>query len=307
MKLSADVVAGWVVARATNIDYRPLENVLIDVLTAEFETNSKREFSDEEISDIAEAHMFAVSDALGAIREELIRDGVTPSFEIDFGEPQRFFRVKETPEKVLLDKLVSMNPTGFELFCKRILERMKANAVVQGGPHDGGVDFFALGLNLGGDLGPIPPAAKSAVVGQAKRWKTTREVSETDLRTFIGGAVAQADELRKQHADRFGLFTPVSFAFWATCGFSSSARRYARSMGLWYLNGVSLAQLALRLGLSEIDVVQCDVLVNGGEKPLPAASLTNAESHPSSPTSAEAAMPTQASSPSGSSGNESKP
>ena len=204
--------------------------------------------------------MFAVSEALGILREEQIRDGVSPAFDVDFGEPQRFFRVKDTPEVFLLNKLANMNPLGFELFCKAILERMNASAVVQGGPHDGGVDFFALGLSLGGDLGPIPPAAKAAVVGQAKRWKTTREVSETDLRMFIGGAVAQADALRKQHADRFGLFTPVCLAFWATCGFNSTARRYARSMGLWYLNGVSLAQLALRLGLGENDVVLCDAL-----------------------------------------------
>lgn len=99
----------------------------------------------------------------------------------------------------------------------------------------------------------------------------SQRLSETDLRTFIGGAVAQADALRKQHYDRFGLFTPVSLAFWATCGFNSSARRYAQTMGLWYLNGVSLAQLALRLGLTEADVAQCDLLAKEGEKQLSAA------------------------------------
>jgi len=46
----------------------------------------------------------------------------------------------------------------------------------------------------------------------------------------------------------------VLLAFWTTGDFSISAKKYARDIGLWYLNGIGLAQLATRLDLSFADL-----------------------------------------------------
>ena len=45
-----------------------------------------------------------------------------------------------------------------------------------------------------------------------------------------------------------------------------------------YLNRVSLAQLALRLGLGEMDVVLCDTLAKGGSGDLPTGATESAVS-----------------------------
>jgi hypothetical protein len=50
------------------------------------------------------------------------------------------------------------------------------------------------------------------------------------------------------------LFTPLLLAFWTTGDFTPPAKKYARHLGIWYLNGVGLAQLATRVGLKPKDV-----------------------------------------------------
>jgi hypothetical protein len=76
------------------------------------------------------------------------------------------------------------------------------------------------------------------------------------------------------------LLTPVLLAFWTTGDFSPSAKKYARDLGLWYLNGIGLAQLATRLGLvmadleraeAESEKIRMERAAISGQPPLPFA------------------------------------
>ncbi|MGO8925847.1 MAG: hypothetical protein ACLQU3_02975 [Limisphaerales bacterium] len=48
--------------------------------------------------------------------------------------------------------------------------------------------------------------------------------------------------------------TPVLLAFWTTSDFTPQAKQCARELGIWHLNGIGLAQLAIRVGLSEDEI-----------------------------------------------------
>jgi hypothetical protein len=45
------------------------------------------------------------------------------------------------------------------------------------------------------------------------------------------------------------ILTPVIFAYWTTSGFEQSAKAYARSIGLWHMDGQTLAAYVGSLGL----------------------------------------------------------
>lgn len=252
LNIKPRVAAKWVEVRWREHEPRSLRDILTDVLTTELRANARRTVSDEEISETAEALVTPVARELGDIAEEYILQGIDPSFEIDLAD--LYYTCKQSPELDLRNRLVEMTPKGFEHFCKQILEKMLGHATVSGGPNDMCVDFFAVGIPLAGSFGPFPSTSRLVVIGQAKKWKLDAEVSERDLREFIGAATLRADDLRKSYLDRYGLLTPVSYAYWITCEFSLGARQFADRMGLWHLNGKALSQLALRTGVSQDDI-----------------------------------------------------
>lgn len=89
------------------------------------------------------------------------------------------------------------------------------------------------------------------VIGQAKRYNPDNFVSETELRKFVGGAIYKASTL-KSTISSLGVIAPISYAFWTTSNFHPDAITYARNMGLWYLNGLALAQLANRMDIDKV-------------------------------------------------------
>jgi hypothetical protein len=49
--------------------------------------------------------------------------------------------------------------------------------------------------------------------------------------------------------EKLGPLTPVVFAFWTTSDFDPNAKRFARDVGLWYMDGLTLASYVSGLGL----------------------------------------------------------
>ena len=248
-KFNPDEVAQWVEQDSTQTEFQPVRLVLNLCLRGRIAS-----YSDERIAELAEELESSVGIALERRATAYLDDGISPPFEVSVEQGASYFKSLPKTETSLLGDLRKASPAGFEVFCKMILMKLKADAVVEGGPHDGGVDFYALGLPLGDSLHPSPRPSKAVVIGQSKRYAATKTVSEVELRSFVGGAVKRLHDLRGQYPDRFGLLTPVLLAFWTTSDFTSSAKTYARALGLWYLNGVGLAQLATRIGLKREDV-----------------------------------------------------
>lgn len=258
LKLNSKVVAKWVEIRAQNFELRPLSSVVNTVLTGELSKNSKRPVSPEEIAETVEELVPDVAGCLASIADDYVRQGVDPSFRVEIEDGDHFYCCKDSPDRDFRRKLADMTPDGFEHFCKGILNKLMGSATVTGGPNDQCVDFYAVGLPLAGGAGPFPIASRLLVFGQAKRWKIDTQISPTDLREFVGAAVLRVDELRRKHSDKCGLLTPICFAFWATCDFSVEAREFAERMGLWYLNGKALSQLAIRIGLGEQSLLEAE-------------------------------------------------
>lgn len=252
-KLSPDVVAQWVEKYSSNESYQPLQDVLFQSLRRQLENDS-----DEELAELAEALEDQVATALDRRANDYLEEGVVPSFDLSVESGARYYRIHSKPETALLVRLRNATPEAFEVFCKIILSRLKSDAVVEGGPHDGGVDFHAVGLPVSTLANPAPPASKAVVIGQAKRYKEKNDVGESEVRSFVGASIKKADEMRRQYGDRVGILTPVVLAFWTTSYFTTGARELARSMGIWYLNGQGLSQLACRIGLDENTVEEAE-------------------------------------------------
>ncbi len=243
--LSPDTLANWLVQDAKNLTFRPLFDLTVEVLATRTTA-----FSAEQRADHAEKLLHRLSSSLNRIALELKEDGIEPGFELSDADETFYYRSLETAAIKLRDELLILTSSEFEQFCARILEKFGADSRVIGMKGDGGIDFVAKNLFLSGQGAPSPIGARALVVGQAKRYGKESLVAENDLRTFVGGAIRRISDPNDQLAYRTAVLAPVSLAFWTTADFHPSAKQYARAVGLWYLNGTGLAQLALRLGVA---------------------------------------------------------
>jgi len=241
---TVQVLAEWIVDEATNTEFKPLREVIETVLSFRLQNCSP-----EERSELAERLMLVVATELEDIVAKDLAEGVTPSFEVSTEGVTAYFRVLEAPEVPVLGKLRNLPADNFEAFCAKILTALGADASVTGGPHDGGVDFVALNLQLGENVRFAPRASQAMVIGQAKRYKEGNNITLNDMREFIGAAILRAGQLRGVNSSSAGVLTPIVYAYWTTSDFHQEARKYARAMGIWYLNGRGLTQLAQRAGV----------------------------------------------------------
>lgn len=240
---SPEIVTEWLTEEASNQTFKPLREVLQKVLSFRLASNSP-----EENAELSERISPAVIKQLETRAAEDRAEGILSSFEISSEGESAYFRKLDTPELPVLEKLCAKKPEEFEAFCAQILTNLGAKSWTIGGSHDQGVDFLAVNLQLGDRVRFAPRASQALVIGQAKRW-TVDNITETMMREFIGGAVLRAQRIRTTAPTDAGLFTPVIYAYWTTSDFHHEARNYARDMGIWYLNGVGLTQLALRAGV----------------------------------------------------------
>ncbi len=241
-----NIISVWVSERAQNLEFLTLSEVEFSVLNDQL----GHKHSPETIAELSETHLSRVAVELEGISSEYLADGITPQFILEEDGGVVYFKALETPEHALLNKLKMLSPAEFEKYCAIILEKLGGTSYHTGQKDDDCVDFMCQGIRLGSDDGPAPLSACTVVFGQAKRYTTGVTVSLTQMREFIGGALRRCHEWKAINGDKVGPLTPVVYAFWTTSDFQKAAREYSRSMGIFSLNGVGLAQLAMRCGLT---------------------------------------------------------
>lgn len=239
-EIGAYTVASWIADETQSLSYVPLR------LSIEATLKSNTSMSDEQIFENSERLEEKVFYELEKISTHLISDGVEPTFILD-GDPQAAYIKAGSIEAIpILDNLRNIKPEDFEQICANILEALGGNTRRVGGTGDGGVDFIATDLPITGYDLPALKISRPIVIGQAKRYKDGHFVKVNEVRDFLAGALVLQDDIKREN-ERFGLFTPVIYAYWITSDFTKPAYDFCRRSGLWSLNGLSLAQLAIRL------------------------------------------------------------
>lgn len=69
------------------------------------------------------------------------------------------------------------------------------------------------------------------------------------VREFVGGGVWHRHKIRLDSGT--SPLAPVILAFWTTSNFEPNAKRYAREMGIWYMDGHTLASYIIKLNLAD--------------------------------------------------------
>jgi restriction endonuclease Mrr len=237
-------LARWIADEIHDVSYISLRSSIEAILKSHIP-----EWSDEQIFEISERTEAEVFKELEKISENLISDGVEPSFMLD-GEPQTaYIKGSNLLTVSVLTKIKQKTPKEFERFCADILTSLGGTTRTVGGTGDGGVDFIATNLPITGYDLPALRVSSLIVIGQAKRYQDNKFVTVNEVRDFLGGAIAHLDTLKRENA-RYGLFTPVLYAFWTTSDFTKPAYDFYHQCGLWGLGGLSLAQLAIRLNMN---------------------------------------------------------
>lgn len=204
--------------------------------------------SDTQLSELLEQNLPYIADHLRSEISECVIDGTPHPFEID-NEPVPYIRSLGDEYRPILLQLRRVNPTKFEEICAEVLKKLGADAKATQPTNDGGVDFQGTNLKIVPSEFGLPTACKAAVIGQAKRYQEGNSICETDLRAFVGAATLRRHEL--QIKGMIGPLTPVIFAFWTTSDFNRNAKQYARTLGIWYMDGRTLSNYVIDLDLME--------------------------------------------------------
>ncbi len=238
---SSQVCAAWVKLELGETDWVLLSDVCVRAIGAYIPG-----WTAGQVYDYVEQNVSYVAEHLRDEAAECSMDGKAPTFEVD-NEQNPYIRSRPNPARSLLVKLRLIDPFELERVCANVLKNLGANAHTTQQTNDGGIDFVAVGLRIvAGSLG-VPDACKAAVIGQAKRYKETNPIRESQLREFVGAAILRRHEL--QQNGKVGPLTPVLYAFWTTSDFDPNAKRFARASGLWYLDGDTLANYIDNLGM----------------------------------------------------------
>lgn len=239
------VIACWIAREAECPEFKSLAVVVNEILRVHL-----AESSVEEIAEFSEQLLPKILEELGNIRQAALLDGVEPRYELSDDISTAYLKTLEGPSSRILSRMQAISPDGFEQFCKIIVARLGATSFKTGSTHDGGVDFLGYELQFGLDRGPAPINSRVVVIGQAKRYADGRLVTLSEVREFVGGGILRVNELRRAMSS-IGVLTPVVYAFWTSSEFNRPAKEYARDMGIWYLNGLGLSQLAVRVGIRD--------------------------------------------------------
>ena len=211
----------------------------------------KRKWEKDEF-DILEFLQDKLSYIAEHLRDDLascIEDGRVREFEIDDESPPYVRRTVERDQK-LIAKLRRIDPFSFEDICAKILSALGADSSVTQRTNDGGIDFFATKLKVVPAALPMPISCHGLVIGQAKRYQEGAAISETRLREFVGASVLHRHGLSARL--NLGPLVPTLYAFWTTSDLDPNARAFAKSVGVWYMDGQTLAAYVIHLNLREI-------------------------------------------------------
>jgi hypothetical protein len=238
---SSQVVSGWVKDSLDDLKWCLLRDVTFTVLRAQL---SKQ--SDDDIWEEIEKMLPHIAEALRDDAAEMAADGSPKRYEID-DEESPYIRSFDIDNTLLL-KLRRIDPFKLEDICAEILKKLGAIASVTKRTGDGGIDFVATNLDIMPNGFGVPTVCRAVVIGQAKRYKETNVITETSLREFVGAGVWQRHNLRRDSG--ISPLAPVILAYWTTSSFEQNAKRYAREMGIWYMDGYTLASYIKNLDLS---------------------------------------------------------
>lgn len=197
-------------------------------------------------SEWAETELDYVVDHLREIGESDRRGG-TRRFEIDEESPPYIRSLIQPAQFELRRALQNVPSDEFESICSQIVNHFGGSAIVTGGTDDGGIDFLSLNITLHQDAINVPITSKIVVIGQAKRHQNSNPVKLNEMKKFVGSCKARVNELIKNGT--IGSLTPVVCAFWTTSSFTPEASEYGNNLGLWYMDGLSIANFVKRLNI----------------------------------------------------------
>lgn len=241
-KPSSQDVAHWVELNIENDDWRVFSEVSLSAIRRALPGVPELTISDW-IDELEEM----VLEVMRNRAARAVEDGALLTFELDGDSPTYIRRINNSLAAIV-SELRSMDDFAFEDLCASILRALGGDATVTPRTGDGGVDFIAYGLKKFAVGLPVPNAAALAVVGQAKRYKDTNRISETEVRKFVGGAI-DVQEIHRR-ANRIRTLGPLLLAFWTTSSFHESARDYCARMGIWHMDGMAIAGYMKHLGIS---------------------------------------------------------
>ena len=239
---STQIIATWIQEYLVQETWVPLRETTVEVLSVKWGR------SQDIISEFLEEKLEHVAEHLRNDLADCATDGRVREYEIDNESPPYIRRIA-LRDKDLIDKLRVINPFTFEEVCSKILSALGAESGVTQRTHDGGVDFFATKLKVVPTTLPMPISCHGTVVGQAKRYQAGSLISETRLREFVGASLLERHKLSSNAA--LGPLVPTIYAFWTTADLDQNAKVFARNVGLWYMDGPTLAAYVTQLGLRE--------------------------------------------------------
>lgn len=249
---SSQVIAGWVKDVLEDGEWRPLDAVCAAAITKNWKGRSQ-----DDVLDFVEQNLPYVANHLRDEASECKIDGTVPEFEID-NEPRPYIRLLAKEISPILRKLRSIDPFELEKVCADVLTKLGAEAKETQRTNDGGVDFVGLYLKIVPSMLPVPVACTACVIGQTKRYKDGNLISESRLREFVGAATLRRHELQRE--GKCGPLAPTLLAFWTTSNFEPNAKRYARAIGLWYMDGRALANYVERLEMAREVMAMSDAI-----------------------------------------------
>ena len=234
------VIAAWVKESLIDTEWVRLRAVALSVTVL----RTKR--SEDEAADYIDEKLSYLAENLRDDFAECASDGRILEFEID-SDSDPYIRRRTASKQDLLNKLRGIDPFVFEDVCARILSALGADAHVTARTNDGGIDFTATKLKIVPSLLPLPQTCHGIVIGQAKRYREGSNISEVRLREFVGAALLRRHVLASSLS--LSPLAPTIYAFWTTSDFDANGRRFARNVGVWYMDGPTLASYVDDLGL----------------------------------------------------------
>lgn len=244
-QLSSQKIAQWAIENLESEEWILLSDICIQGV------RRQNKFSESIIEESIERELDYIAEILRNNAACAIEHGELVTYKVDDEQSPYIKKICEAHPPILT-AIRNIDSIEFEVLCTKILIELGWNEAERiGGTKDDGVDFYAFGFPNSQlfDL-PMPPSCKVLLIGQAKRYKQDNNVSETDIRKFVGGALKKLNDFRQ--SGKVGVLTPVIFAFWITSDFDDPAKEYAKTMGIWFMNGRTLVEYLNKLDLTEI-------------------------------------------------------
>lgn len=238
---SSQIMMKWLLDHISGSNWHSLPSLLSEILTIRLAINM------DQAAELAEQNIQFIA---GHLRDELEKNhnsGCPPLFELDEEDPPYIRSIKQESTQEIFNKLKKIPPEQFEEICSKILSAIGAKSINNAGTDDGGIDFIGLELIPNNYNTHMPINSKILILGQAKRYKQNNSVTTNELRQFVGACKAKVREFTI--SGKIGPLTPIIYAFWTTSYFDPKALDYAHQMGIWFMDGYSIADHLEKIGL----------------------------------------------------------